>query len=109
VAAAPDGAGPPRPSAVRQRVDKARGLGRKAAKELSARAPWSPRLRNAADDTFIPLFHQTRVAVASQPQHEAWAVLDRGRVRALLARDPRRMEPRSRLQVARLATAFAVG
>jgi hypothetical protein len=107
VAPAPDGAGPGRRSVVQQRVDKARGLGRKAAKELSARAPWSPRLRNAAEDTFIPLFHQTRVAVASQPQHEAWAVLDRGRVRALLARDPRRMEPRSRLQVARLATAFA--
>jgi hypothetical protein len=106
VAAAQDGAAR-RPSAVQQRLDKARGVGRKAAKELSARAPWSPRLRNAALDTFIPLFHQTRVAVASQPQHEAWAVLDRGRVRALLARDPRRMEPRSRLQVARLATAFA--
>ncbi len=107
VPAAPDGARPGEPSALGKRVATAGTLGRKAAKELSARAPWGPRVRNAALDTFIPLFHQTRVSVASQPGHVAWSVLDPGRVRALLARDPRRMEPRSRLLVSRLATAFA--
>lgn len=47
-------------------------------------------------------------AVLSQEAHPAWAVLDRRRIERLLRRDPFALDPRSRRNVARLGTVFAV-
>jgi hypothetical protein len=49
---------------------------------------------------------QTREFVLDQSQHEAWDVLDRGRVRRLLESDPVGLHSRSRHQVYRLASVF---
>jgi hypothetical protein len=47
-----------------------------------------------------------REAALSQPQHPAWAVLDRGRTERLLAAPAPALDEMSRYYVWRLASAF---
>jgi hypothetical protein len=47
-----------------------------------------------------------RERVLAQPDHPAWALLDRGRVEAVLSLPPEALDPMRRYQVWRLATVF---
>lgn len=57
-------------------------------------------------DPFPGTMAQVRDRVMAQPDHEAWDVLERKRVRSLLERDPLGLHSRARHQVYRLASVF---
>jgi hypothetical protein len=61
-------------------------------------------------DPIVHVQRAVRAAMADQPGHAAWEVLDRDRVRELMAKEPRELAPHrdrtSRYQIWRLATLF---
>ena len=57
-------------------------------------------------DPFAPILADVRSTVLEQPQHPAWAVLDRGRVESLLSSEAAALDTMSRYYVWRLATVF---
>jgi hypothetical protein len=59
-------------------------------------------------DRFAPVHALVRDRVVSQPEHPAWAVLDRTRVERLLAAAPSALDTMSRYYVWRLAGVFLV-
>ena len=63
-------------------------------------------MKPAQDDPFNRILPEIREAVLAQPQHEAWHVLDRARVDALLKSEPGALDTMSRYYVWRLATVF---
>ena len=106
---------PGRQSALARRAGRAVTLARKARGELARRArATAPRAGAAAQpaepppamDAFAAVHADVAAAVAAQPRHPAWAVLDRARVEGLLARDPGSLDTMSRYYVWRLAQVF---
>jgi hypothetical protein len=106
---------PGRQSALARRAGRAVTLARKARGELArrtrtaappARAPAQPAEPPPARDAFAAVHADVAAAVAAQPGHPAWAVLDRARVEGLLARDPGSLDTMSRYYVWRLAQVF---
>jgi hypothetical protein len=101
---------PARRSAATLKVERARELAAKAAAE--ARRRTLARRRRAAsgagapDDPFARVLPEIREAVLSQPEHQAWPVLDRGRVERLLGSPPGALDTMSRYYAWRLATVF---
>ncbi len=59
-----------------------------------------------AGDPLAPMLADLGAAVAAQPEHWAWEVLDRDRVARLLERDPAGLDAMSRAYAWRLATVF---
>jgi hypothetical protein len=59
-----------------------------------------------APDLFAAAQKETREAVMSKPEHDAWQVLHRDSVERLLGRNPRTLDTMSRYHVWRLATVF---
>jgi hypothetical protein len=112
------GGWPGRRSALARRAARARSLARKGRAEALRRAGGALAARRGAPaaaersagapprDPFASVHAETAAAVAAQPEHPAWAVLDRGRVERLLARDPASLDEMSRYYVWRLAQAF---
>jgi hypothetical protein len=76
-----------------------RTLPRKVVDELRRRLRPRP-------DPFDRILPEIRDAVLSQPQHDAWHVLDRARVEELLARQAGALDTMSRYYAWRLATVF---
>jgi hypothetical protein len=104
---------PARQSGVARRAHGARVLTGKAAAELTrrARARSGPRDAPGAGepaDSFGRVHELVRDRVLDQPDHPAWAVLDRPRVERLLGTAPRALDVMSRYYVWRLATVFLV-
>ncbi|MEA2422858.1 MAG: hypothetical protein QOF55_1957, partial [Thermoleophilaceae bacterium] len=100
-----DGRGwPAREGELARRLHRGRDLARKARAELRRRMGRSG--AQAGDDPFARVLPEVRDAVLSQPDHEAWHVLDRPRVEALLASDPVTLDTMSRYYAWRLATVF---
>jgi hypothetical protein len=104
---------PARQSGVARRAHGARVLTGKAAAELTrrARARSGPRDAPGAGepaDPFGRVHELVRDRVLGQPDHPAWAVLDRPRVERLLGTAPRALDVMSRYYVWRLATVFLV-
>ena len=122
---------PARQSSAARRLARARVLSRKGLAEVRRRArgparrrrpgpsgtppaPSPPPQARTADPDAAPLpadpFDQTMAAVReaglAEPRHPAWHVLDRGRIEALLTREPDALDPMSRAYVWRLATVF---
>jgi hypothetical protein len=64
------------------------------------------RLRPATADAFDRILPEIREAVLAQPHHDAWQVLDRARVEALLQSPAGALDTMSRYYVSRLATVF---
>ena len=90
-----------------RRLRGAQTLARKVRAELSRRARAAAgRSAAAADDPFARVLPEIRDAVLSQPDHPAWAVLDRPRVETLLGSDPVALDTMSRYYAWRLATVF---
>jgi hypothetical protein len=79
--------------------ERPRSLPRKVADELRRRVRPQP-------DPFDRILPEIRDAVLSQPQHDAWHVLDRPRVEALLASQAGALDTMSRYYAWRLATVF---
>jgi hypothetical protein len=61
---------------------------------------------NSTSAEFVPIFEQVQAAVATQPTHPAWEVLERAYVEQLLTRDPMSLNPLEYRHVWRLATVF---
>jgi hypothetical protein len=103
---------PARQSAVQRRAAHAGELARKVLAEARRRRPRrrAPAQANgdpsAPEDGFEVTTTAVREAALAQRGHPAWEVLDRGRVDALLTRDPVALDPMSRAYVRRLATVF---
>jgi hypothetical protein len=97
---------PARQSELARRVDRGRVLARKVRGELRRRARAARASTSIADDPFARVLPEIREAVLSQPDHPAWAVLDRPRVEALLGGDPAALDTMSRYYAWRLATVF---
>ncbi|MGI8595205.1 MAG: hypothetical protein ACR2ML_12730 [Solirubrobacteraceae bacterium] len=113
-------------SSAGRRLARARVLVRKGLAEARRRAPGPPGRQRpggsgeppppgtTADLDAAPMpadpFDQTMAAVReaglAEPAHPAWDVLDRGRIEALLTREPAALDPMSRAYVWRLATVF---
>ena len=68
--------------------------------ETPARGPWSGPEPQPEEGEPI------RDAVLAQPDHAAWRVLERPRVKQLLASEPAALDEMSRYYVWRLATVF---
>jgi hypothetical protein len=83
--------------------EKPRTLPRKIADELRRRV--RPAAADA-DDPFARILPEIREAVLAQPQHDAWHVLDRTRVTALLEGQAGALDTMSRYYAWRLATVF---
>ena len=97
-------------SAAKLRVERARELAAKAAAEAQRRT-FARRRRAAAggeasDDPFERVLPEVRDTVLSQPEHQAWSVLDRARVERLLGSPPGALDTMSRYYAWRLATIF---
>jgi hypothetical protein len=97
---------PARQSDLARRVQRGRVLARKVRGEVlrrarAARAPSPP-----GEDPFARVLPEIRDAVLSQPGHDAWQVLDRARVEALLRSPAGALDTMSRYYAWRLATAF---
>ena len=91
------------------RVERARTLAGKAAREARRRALARRRRAaggEAAGDPFARVLPEIRDTVLSQPGHQAWAVLDRARVERLLGSPASALDTMSRYYVWRLATVF---
>jgi hypothetical protein len=74
-----------------------------------ARAPYADYSPLFGSEPLAPVREQAREAVAGQPCHPAWDVLERGYVEQLLASDPRSLDERAHRHVWRLATVFMNG
>jgi hypothetical protein len=86
---------------------RARALTRKAVAELRRRrAARRPAPVARGEDPFARILPEIREVVLSQPDHEAWPLLDRARVEALLASEPATLDTMSRYYAWRLATVF---
>jgi hypothetical protein len=94
---------PAREGELRRRAAAARTLARKALAEARRRV--RPPAGSGADP-FAPILADVRSTVLEQPQHPAWAVLDRGRVESLLSSEAAALDTMSRYYVWRLATVF---
>ncbi|MEA2422800.1 MAG: hypothetical protein QOF55_1899 [Thermoleophilaceae bacterium] len=97
---------PARQSDLARRVQRGRVLARKVRGEVlrrarAARAPSPP-----GEDPFARVLPEIRDAVLSQPGHDAWQVLDRARVEALLRSPAGALDTMSRYYAWRLATVF---
>jgi hypothetical protein len=105
-----DGRGwPGRRSAAGLSADRARELVAKAAAEGRRRTLARRRRAEAGDpddDPFARILPEIRETVLSQPNHQAWTVLDRGRVEALLGTPVPALDTMSRYYAWRLATVF---
>jgi len=100
---------PARRSAASLRVTRARDLVQKAAAEGRRRAAARRRRAAAADpsdDPFARILPEIRDTVLAQTDHQAWAVLDRGRVETLLGSPAVGLDTMSRYYAWRLATVF---
>ena len=97
---------PGRSSGAARRVARARALAAKAAAEARRRATARRARAAAADDPFAPILREIRDTVLSQPEHQAWAVLDRARVERLLEAPAPALDTMSRYYAWRLATVF---
>lgn len=88
-------------------VTKAHRRLRQINAELLRRAELRRR-RNPVEpvDTIVDAQRRACELVASFPNHDAWRILDRGRVERILRGDPREMHPRSRDQISRVLTIF---
>ncbi|MEA2412704.1 MAG: hypothetical protein QOC77_3265, partial [Thermoleophilaceae bacterium] len=80
--------------------ERQRTLARKIAGELARR------VGRPKPDPFDSILPEIRDAVLSQPHHDAWHVLDRPRVEALLASQAGALDTMSRYYAWRLATVF---
>jgi hypothetical protein len=105
---------PARQGGLARRARGGRVLAGKAAAEIArrARARSGPRDAPGAEDPADPFgrVHElVRDRVLGQPDHPAWAVLDRRRVERLLGSAPSALDVMSRYYVWRLATVFLVG
>jgi hypothetical protein len=107
-----DGRGwPASRSATALKAERARTLVAKAAAEARRRA--LARRRRAAEaavagdaEPFARILPEIRDAVLSQPGHQAWAVLDRGRAERLLSSPAPALDTMQRYYAWRLATVF---
>lgn len=98
---------PARRSAATMRIARARELAAKAAAEARRRAvARRRRVETGAPDPFAPILPEIRDTVLSQPEHQAWPVLDRARVERLLGSPPGVLDTMSRYYAWRLATVF---
>jgi hypothetical protein len=99
---------PARRSVASLKMERARELAAKAAAEARRRtiARRQRAEAGAADDPFARVLPEIRDTVLSQPDHQAWAVLDRDRVQRLLTSAPGALDTMSRYYVWRLATVF---
>jgi hypothetical protein len=104
---------PARQSELARRVRRARTLAVKVRAEALRRARAvagrgrTPGASAASEaDPFARVLGEIREAVLAQPDHDAWQVLNRARVEALLARDPASLDTMSRYYAWRLATVF---
>ena len=103
-----DGRGwPARRSGAAHRMARARALAGKAAAEARRRAlARRSAIAAAPDDPFARILLEIRDTVLSQPDHQAWAVLDRPRVERLLGSPAAALDTMSRYYAWRLATVF---
>jgi hypothetical protein len=100
---------PARQGRLARRAGRARVLAGKLAAELQRRASrGGGGARPDGGDRFAPVHALVRDRVLSQPDHPAWAVLDRPRVERLLAAPPSALDTMSRYYVWRLAGVFLV-
>ena len=83
--------------------DRPRSLPRKVIRELRRRLS---HVSGRSDPQRESAFAEIADCVRSQPEHPAWAVLDRGRVEALLDTPPGALDEMRRAYVLRLATVF---
>jgi hypothetical protein len=97
---------PARSSGAARRVARARALVGKAAAEARRRATARRTRAAAGDDPFARILGEIRETVLAQPGHQAWVVLDRGRVERLLGAPAASLDTMSRYYVWRLATVF---
>jgi hypothetical protein len=106
---------PARRSAASLRIARARALVGKAAAEArrkarfrsrSGLAPGSDPSKAGTPDPFAAILPEIRDTVLSQPEHPAWAVLDRERVERLLDSPAESLDTMSRYYAWRLATVF---
>jgi hypothetical protein len=88
------------PQLVRVPYERSRTLPRKVVDEVRRR------VARPKPDPFDRILPEIRDAVLSQPQHDAWHVLDRARVEALLASRAGTLDTMSRYYAWRLATVF---
>lgn len=110
-------------SPLRRRLDPGLALGRKAGRELARRGraaaarlsrppparPQPPEGPPPPPDPFAAVHADVAAAVRAQPEHPAWALLDRRRVGRLLVRDPASLDTMSRYYILRLAQVFWEG
>jgi hypothetical protein len=99
---------PSRQSAVGRRARRARTLAGKAlgeARRRTARAS-VPAAAAASAEPLDRVLAELREAVAAQPGHAAWDVLDRARVEDLLAGPAASLDTMRRAYVWRIATVF---
>jgi hypothetical protein len=99
---------PARQGRLARRAGRARVLAGKAAAELQRRARARAAARPEDRDRFAPVHALVRDRVLAQPDHPAWAVLDRPRVERLLAAAPAALDVMSRYYVWRLGGVFLV-
>lgn len=97
---------PGRQGAVRARAGRARVLAAKALAEAARRA--RGRRADSAADPFAGPQALIRQRVLAQPDHPAWALLDRPRVERLFAAPPAALDTMSRYYVWRLGQVFLV-
>jgi hypothetical protein len=98
-------------SAAALKAERARVLVAKATAEARRRAlARHRRAAEAADgggaDPFARILAEIRDTVLSQPGHQAWSVLDRGRAERLLSAPAPALDTMSRYYAWRLATVF---
>ena len=101
---------PARTSPAARRVARARAMAGKAVAEARRRARTRSRVAAgaaAAEDPFVRILGEIRETVMSQPEHQAWSVLDRARVERLLSSPAPALDTMSRYYAWRLATVFA--
>ena len=101
---------PARRSDAVRRIARARTLARKGMAEARRRA-FARRAATAgrpaaADDPFARILPEIRDTVLSQAGHQAWSVLDPGRVERLLSAPAASLDTMSRYYAWRLATVF---
>jgi hypothetical protein len=104
---------PERSHPLQRRVQRTRQLAGKVAAELGRRRAARSSGGGERDtgtaapaDPFSSVINVVRDAALSQPDHPAWAVLERPAVEALLAGPPARLDEMSRYYVWRLASVF---
>ena len=98
---------PGRHGALRRRAERTRVLAGKALAEV-ARRTRGARGRAPGEDRFAAVAPLIRERVLSQPDHPAWALLDRSRVEVLLDAPAARLDTMSRYYAWRLGQVFLV-